>query len=39
MIIEYNEMLKGCMAGESLGILVLNLNLGDSLQLSVGCFD
>jgi len=26
---SYNEMLKGYMAGESLGILVLNLNLGD----------
>jgi len=29
---SYNEMLKGYMAGESLGIPVLNLNLGDSLQ-------
>jgi len=28
---SYNEMLKGYMAGESSGILVLNLNLGDRL--------
>jgi len=28
---SYNEMLKGYMAGESLGILVLNLNFGDRL--------
>jgi len=28
---SYNEMLKGHMAVESLGILVLNLNLGDRL--------
>ena len=28
---SYNEMLKGNMAVESLGILVLNLNLGDRL--------
>jgi len=28
---SYNEMLKRCMAGESLRILVLNLNLGDRL--------
>ena len=28
---SYNEMLKGYMARESLGILVLNLNLGDTL--------
>jgi len=27
----YSEMLKGYMAIESLGILVLNLNLGDRL--------
>jgi len=28
---SYNEMLKGYMAGESLGILVLSLNFGDRL--------
>jgi len=28
---SYNEMLKGYMAGESLGKLALNLNLGDRL--------
>jgi len=28
---SYNEILKGYMAGERLGILVLNLNLGDRL--------
>jgi len=28
---SYNEMLKGYMAVESLGILVLNLNLGGRL--------
>jgi len=28
---SYNEMLKGYMDGESLGTLVLNLNLGDRL--------
>jgi len=28
---SYNEILKGYMAVESLGILVLNLNLGDRL--------
>jgi len=28
---SYNKMLKGYMAGESLGILVLNLNVGDRL--------
>ena len=28
---SYNEILKGHMAVESLGILVLNLNLGDRL--------
>jgi len=28
---SYNEMLKEYMAGESLGILVLNRNLGDRI--------
>jgi len=32
---SYNEMLKGYMAGKSLGILDPNLNLGDRLSMKV----
>jgi len=32
---SYNEMPKGYMAVESLGILVLNLNIGDRLKMKM----